>query len=89
MNNSTAKKLRKLLSLDINAEREQFLEQIGIKNICVISPDGNHSIREESVDRVRSGDARFLYRQLKKVLKTGQPEEIYNQLLIDLNNLEE
>ena len=47
MNASQARKLRRLLDLDINEERDQYAEEIGSKTIGILSHDGNHGSRED------------------------------------------
>ena len=44
---------------------------------------------QEKITQLRSTDNRFLYRKLKKVLKTKKPVDVYTQLIEDLRNLKE
>lgn len=88
MRNKKAKQIRKLVGCSLGRgtpHKEQGYEDVGEKFIGVISHDGNHSIREDSVFEVRTTEERYLYRQLKNVYKGKiQDEEIRENLMTDL-----
>jgi hypothetical protein len=85
-----SKKLRKLIGLSLKSESEnkvQTYADVGQKLIGIISHDGNHSSREETVQHIRTTEERYLYRELKKVLKTKKPVDVYEQLMLDLKEI--
>lgn len=90
MNQKKAKRLRKMLELDLSQgseQRESGYLKVDTKYIGVIDGvNGNHDIREEDVLEHRSHQDRYLYRQLKKIYTNKNREpEVREQLIADLN----
>lgn len=88
MRNKKAKQIRKLVGCDLGRgtlDKDQGYTDVGTKYFAQISPDGEHSIREESVMEVRTTEDRYLYRQLKLVY-TGRKQDasVRKSLLADL-----
>lgn len=90
MNKTIAKKIARLVECDLSSEsldKAREISAIGKRLIAQIQPDGNHTEREEIVPMWTTSSNRYLYRQLKKIYKTKQPTEIYEQLLEDLKEM--
>lgn len=91
MNGKQARKIRKMVDCDLGKDTEckqSGFQEVGTKLIGIISHDGNHSSREESILEARTTEERYLYRELKKVYSgRKQNPEIREQLISDLAEL--
>ena len=91
MNGKIARKIRKLVDYEVNAEENNQLEEIseGSRYFGVIDGvHGNHRIEERNVySMANTSREHVLYKKLCQVYKTKQPIEIYNQLIEDLQEM--
>ena len=75
------------LGKDTDCKQSGF-QETGTKLIGIISHDGNHGSREESILEARTTEERYLYRELKKVYSGRKPNpEIRKTLIKDLAEL--
>lgn len=93
MRNKRAKQIRKLVNCDLGRGTEDktlSYKDVGSKYIGVISHDGNHDIREESVFEACTTEERYLYRQLKLVYKGRiNDPKMRDSLITDLKQIAE
>ena len=91
MNGKRARKIRNMVGCDLGKGTElkqRGYQETGKKLIGIISHDGNHGSREESVVELRTTEERYLYRELKKVYSRRKLNpEIREQLVSDLAEL--
>ena len=93
MNGKKARKLRRLLNVDLKAEsddRRHGAEAVDGKLIAQIHPDGKITEREVNVVEARTTEERYLYRELKKVYNDPKRKpEVHEQLSNDLTSKSE
>ena len=91
MNGKRARKIRKMVDCDLGRDtdhKQSGFQETGKKLIGILSHDGNHSSREESILENRTTEERYLYRELKKVYSGRKPNpEIREKLVSDLAEL--
>jgi len=88
MNGKKARRLRRLLRLDLSSgseDKDHGVAVTGGKIVAQIQPDGNHTTREKPVVEARTTEERYLYRELKKVYNRPQRKpEVRKHLAHDL-----
>lgn len=91
MNGKQARKIRRMVSCDLGIGtdcKERGYQETGKRLIGIISHDGNHGSREESVMELRTTEERYLYRELKKIYNRSKiNESIRDQLVEDIAEL--
>jgi hypothetical protein len=93
MNGKKARALRKMLQCDLSPgseDRDHGVATVGGKTIAQIQPDGNHTYREAPIVEAKTTEARYLYRECKKVYsRPNKNPEVRVQLKADLNSKSE
>jgi hypothetical protein len=91
VNGKQARKIRKMVDCDLGKDtdcKQSGFQETGTKLIGIISHDGNHGSREESILEARTTEERYLYRELKKVYSRRKINpEIRKNLVKDLAEL--